>query len=331
MNDKRPFITVIIPAYNEAGYIGRCLESVAANDYPKDSLEVFVVDGMSSDGTREIVAGFAEKHPFISLIDNPDRYVPHALNRGIEKARGEYIIRLDAHSEFPDNYFSKLIEWHGKLDADNVGAVCRTGVVRETPVSLANRVVLSDRLGVGNSFFRTGTDKVREVDTVPFGCYRRAVFDRIGLFDTRLVRNQDIELNKRLAKNGGKIYLIPDLECTYYAKESYRALARSSYNNGLWNVLTAKYTGSLSSLSLRHFVPLLFLLSLIVPLPFALLSSYALIIPAVSAAAYLLVIGVRSAARVPKGSHWPAVVWAFMVLHLSYGFGSLTGLVKSVK
>jgi glycosyltransferase involved in cell wall biosynthesis len=327
----RPKISVLIPAYNEERYIAACLDSVIANDYPKDKMEVFVVDGMSGDGTREIVESYAEKHPFIKLIDNPERYVPFALNRGIEASSGDYIVRLDAHSSFPDNYLSGLIEGHEKLEADNVGAVCRTDVQEKTPVSLAVKKVMSDPFGVGNSYFRTGVEKITSVDTVPFGCYKREVFEKYGAFDTRLVRNQDIEFNKRIIAGGGKIFLLPDLECTYYTRETWEGLAKSSYANGLWNVLTARYTGRMSSLSIRHFVPLAFLLSLIIPLPFAALSFYLLIVPALSLLLYTAAVVSRSFKLSGEGTSAGKIITAFFVLHLSYGTGSLIGIFKPLK
>jgi glycosyltransferase involved in cell wall biosynthesis len=324
----RPNITVLIPAYNEERFIAVCLDSVIANDYPKERMEVFVIDGMSGDGTREIVKTYANQYPFIKLIDNPERFVPYALNRGIEASSGDYIIRLDAHSFFPRNYFSGLIEGHERLEADNVGAVCRTGVKEKTPVSLAVKAVMSDPFGVGNSYFRTGVEKITSVDTVPFGCYKREVFKKYGTFDTSLVRNQDIEFNKRIIAGGGKIFLLPDLECTYYTRETWKGLAESSYANGLWNVLTARYTGRLSSVSLRHFVPLAFMLSLLLPLPFAAISAYLLILPALSLLLYTAAVISRSIKLRAEGTTAGKIISAFFVLHLSYGTGSLVGLFK---
>ena len=324
----KPKISVLIPAYNEERYIGACLDSVIANDYPKEKMEVFVIDGMSGDGTRGIVEIYADTYPFIKLIDNPERYVPFALNRGIEVSSGDYIVRLDAHSSFPDNYLSKLIEGHEKLEADNIGAVCRTGVKERTPVSLAVKTVMADPFGVGNSYFRTGVKKITSVDTVPFGCYRREVFEKYGTFDTRLIRNQDIEFNKRIIAGRGKIFLLPDLECTYYTRETLKGLGESSYANGLWNVLTARYTGRLSSLSLRHFVPLAFLLSLIVPLPFAAISPYLLLIPALSLLLYAAAVVFRSIEIRTEGTTAGKIMTAFFVLHISYGTGSLIGIFK---
>lgn len=251
-------LSVICPIYNEERYIAGCIESILAQDFPKTELEVLFVDGMSTDRTREIVDIYTKRYPFIHLIDNPERIVPFAMNRGIAASKGKVVMRLDAHATYESNYFSNLVAALKRLGADNVGSVCKTDVLNKTPKTLAIREVLSNKFGVGNSTFRTGIDHEMQVDTVPFGCWRRDVFEKYGLYDVRLVRNQDIELNKRIQRGGGKIYIVPGTSCTYLARETYAKLARNNYGNGMWNMLTVYYTRQLKSLSLRHFVPLIF-------------------------------------------------------------------------
>lgn len=322
-------LTVICPIYNEETYIAKCIDSILAQDYPKDDLEVIFVDGMSKDRTREIVAEYTEKYPFIRLIDNPDRIVPPAMNKGIQASKGDVIMRLDAHSTYASNYFSVLVNALNKLGADNVGAVCKTDVLNKTPKTLAIKEVLSNKLGVGNSTFRTGVDKVMEVDTVPFGCWRRDVFDKYGLYDVRLVRNQDIELNKRILRGGGKICIVPDTYCTYLARENYAALAKNNYGNGKWNILTVFYTKQFDSLSIRHFVPLAFVLSLIIPVLFSFLYWPIILISGLSLLAYVTLLGTESAKiSISKKLNFGYLLASFIVLHLSYGWGSLIGLVS---
>ena len=242
-------LSVICPIYNEEKYIGQFLDSLLKQDYPKDDLEILLVDGMSKDKTRDIVAGYTAQYPFIRLIDNPDKIVPYAMNRGIEAAKGNVIMRLDAHASYQPDYFSVLVSGLKRLHADNVGTVCKTDVLNKTPKTLAIREVLGNKFGVGNSTFRTGIDREQEVETVPFGCWPREVFEKYGKYDVRLVRNQDIELNKRIIRGGGKIYILPDTYCTYLARETWRALAKNNYGNGKWNILTVYYTKTFSSLS----------------------------------------------------------------------------------
>ena len=322
-------LSVICPIYNEEKYIAQFLDSLLQQDYPKDDLEILLVDGMSKDRTRDIVADYTARYPFIRLIDNPDKIVPCAMNRGIEQARGEVIMRLDAHASYQPDYFSVLVNGLERLHADNVGTVCKTDVLNKTPKTLAIREVLGNKFGVGNSTFRTGIGHEQEVETVPFGCWPKEVFAKYGKYNERLVRNQDIELNKRIIRGGGKIYILPDTYCTYLARETWTALAKNNYGNGKWNILTVYYTKMFSSLSLRHFIPLLFLLSLIIPTLLAFVWWPFVLISAASLLAYtglLLTVSVKLA--VQKHLNVFYLLITFFVLHLSYGWGSLMGIVK---
>jgi len=324
-----PKISVIIPILNEEKYISKCLDSIIESDFDKSDMEVLLVDGGSKDKTLEIIKEYQKKYPFFKLLHNPKKIVPTAMNIGIKAAKGEYIIRLDAHSSYPKDYFSKLIFWHDKLNADNVGGVVITEVKNKTLTSNAIKNVLSDKLGVGSAF-RSGVSEIKEVDTVPFGCYKKEVFDKIGLYDERLVRNQDIELNKRLKRAGGKIYLVPEIKCTYYARETYKDLAKNNFNNGLWNILTAYYTGTLSSLSFRHFVPMLFVLSLIVFGIGAFFSQVSRIVFFIILLSYLSIISIRSF-QIKKNTTFFHQLLAFLVLHFSYGIGSIVGIFRVIK
>lgn len=322
-------LSVICPIYNEEKYIAKCIDSILAQDYPKDDLEVIFADGLSTDRTREIVAEYATRYPWIRLIDNPKRIVPPALNAAIEVSKGDVIMRLDAHASYEPNYFSAIAAALDKYGADNAGSVCKTDVLNKTAKALAIREVLSHPLGVGNSAFRTGIDGVKEVDTVPFGCWRRSVFNRFGKYDERLVRNQDIELNKRIKAGGGKIVIIPDTFCTYYARETFSKLAKNNYGNGKWNILTVYYTHQLKSLSLRHFIPLIFVLSLLLPIIGGIFWHPLWWLGALSLAVYIATVSIISAKiAIEKNLNFVYLVLSFFVLHLSYGWGSLMGLIK---
>lgn len=325
-------VSVIIPCRNEEKYIEKCITSILQQDYEKENVEFIFVDGMSSDGTRNIITRYSSNHQNIRLIDNPKFFVPYALNEGIRNASGDIIIRLDAHSSYSSNYISTLSKKLIELNADNVGCVCNTDVLNKTPKTLAIKEVLSSPFGVGNSSFRTGVEKVIEADTVPFGCYRRNVFDRFGYYNTKLIRNQDIELNKRIKAAGGKIYLIPEALCTYYARETFSAIAQNNYRNGLWNLLTVKITKNFSSLSLRHFVPLIFMLSLILPTAFAPLWWPLGLISAASLFCYLLALClICTRYSLTKKLNFIYLCWTFVVLHFSYATGSLVGIFKPIK
>lgn len=319
-------LTVICPIYNEEKYIAQFLDSLLKQDYPKDDLEILLVDGMSKDKTREIVNEYINNFPFIRLIDNPDKIVPYAMIRGIEEAKGDVIMRLDAHASYQLDYFSVLVNGVKRLHADNVGTVCKTDVLNKTPKTLAIREVLGNKFGVGNSTFRTGIDHEQEAETVPFGCWPREVFEKYGKYDVRLVRNQDIELNKRIRRGGGNIYILADTYCTYLARETWKALAKNNYGNGKWNILTVYYTKMFSSLSIRHFIPLLFVLSLIVPLLLTFIWWPLALVSVASLLAYTGLLSVVSAKlAITKHLNFCYLLVTFFVLHLSYGWGSLVG------
>ena len=325
-----PFVTIIIPVYNEEKYISDCLASVINFTYPKDKLEVFVVDGNSTDKTKEIVKEIIKNNTYIKLLDNSNKKVPISMNIAINKAVGEYIIRLDAHAEYPSNYVSELISSAIQFNTDNIGAVCLTDVKVKNKKSLSIKEVLANKFGVGDSMFRIGVDKHIEVDTVPFGCFKKDVFNKYGKYDERLIRNQDIELNKRIKEGGGKILLIPNVSCTYFARENFKNLAKNNYENGKWNLLTVFYTKNIKSLSFRHFVPMFFVLGLLFPVlmsffyfPFIYLSVFVFV-------TYILSVGIISAGLVNKNNSYFFLVFSFLTLHFSYGIGSIVGLIKGI-
>ncbi|MGM9704485.1 MAG: glycosyltransferase family 2 protein [Prevotella sp.] len=321
-------VSVICPTYNEERFIEKCIESILAQDFPKEELEIIFADGMSNDNTSAIISRYASSYPFIRLIDNPRRIVPPALNAAIREAHGDIIIRIDAHAFFPSNYISSLVDALNEYDADNVGAVCRTEILHLNAKTKAIKEVLSHPLGVGNSTFRTGITQAQEVDTVPFGCWRREVFNKYGLFDERLTRNQDIEFNKRIKRNGGRIMIVPTTYSIYYARETFRKLAKNNYGNGKWNILTVWYTKQFDSLSIRHFIPLIFVLSLILPTIASVLWLPAITLAIASLLCYLLAvtsISVRIASQKKLNPFY--LIATFLVLHFSYGWGSLSGIL----
>jgi glycosyltransferase involved in cell wall biosynthesis len=298
------------------------------NDYPADSVEVLVVDGMSDDGTREVLRGYAQRWPSVRWLDNPTRETPAALNIGIRNARGDIVMRMDAHCHYPRDYISALVRWLDKSGADNVGGVCRTLPGSGSATASAIAIALSHPFGVGNSRFRIGTTTPRWVDTVPFGCYRRNVFERIGLFDEELVRNQDDELNQRLLKSGGRILLVPDVAVDYYARDSISKVARMYYQYGYFKPLVAKKLGRIGTL--RQVVPAAFVLSLLVSFVLAIWFRPARLAFVGILGAYLLMLFLAGVASTVK-SGWrnsALLLVVFPVLHFSYGWGSVCGMAR---
>lgn len=332
--NEYPKVSVIVPIFNEQAYILNCIKSVEGQTYPAKNIELLLVDGKSTDNTINIITKYLNAYKGemnIILASNPRRIAPAAMNIGIHMSTGKFIIRLDAHSEYPSDYIEKLLIWKKKLSADNVGAVCKTEACHHTKKSKAIVKVLSNQYGVGNSIFRIGSLNPVEVDTVPFGCYEKKLLIETGLYDERLIRNQDIELNQRIRKRGGKIFLIPEVVVTYFARETYSAIAKNNYGNGIWNLLTIYYTKDFHSLSMRHFIPLIFLLSLIVPTGLVLVHPFFFIIAGLSFTLYnLLVISQSIKMNDSETTAW-SLMKAFYTLHFSYGWGSFMGLFKILK
>ena len=305
-------LSVICPVYNEEGYISQCVESILQQDYPKDDMEILFVDGMSNDKTREIIASYAKKYPFIKMLDNPEKVVPYAMNAGIKASKGDVIIRLDGHVEYPTNYFSVLVNSITELDADNVGALCQTLPCGSSSKELAIAEALSSSFGMGNSYFRIGCDSVRRVDTVPFGCFRREVFDRVGLYDEELVRNQDDELNGRIIKNGGKIYLIPSLVTKYYARDKIYKVSKMFYQYGLYKPLVNK----------KLFGAVLSCVSRIVAYLYVTVLAF-----------YLLLSFCFTFKSVLKTRNWGLLIYqplVYLTIHSSYGWGYLMGIFNII-
>lgn len=320
-------LSVIVPIYQEEKYISKCIDSMLSQDYPKDDLEIILVDGMSKDRTREIVATYTAKYPFIRMIDNPDRIAPCAMNRGIKEAKGDVIIRLDAHVYYPKNYFSLLVEKLNELPgAENVGALCDTLPVNDSITAQSIAAVLSSSFGMGNSHFRVGADKEMEVDTVPFGCFHRSIFDKVGLYDEELVRNQDDELNARIIKAGGKIYLIPQLVCEYYARDTAKKVYKMFYQYGVFKPLVNKKLGSPATV--RQFFPLFFVLGLLVGpvvclfLPVLWWAYFAVIMLWFILATSFSLKDSKNLKRILTQN------WIYFVVHFGYGWGYIVGIYK---
>ena len=328
----QPFVSVVLPIYMEEKFIEKCILSILNQDYPKDRIEVIFVDGMSHDRTREIIAQYSEQYSFIHLLDNPDRTVPFALNKGIRFSKGDVIVRLDGHCDYPSNYISILVHYLFELNGDNVGGVWCTLPAKDTAECYAIAIGSSHPFGVGGSEHKIGSREIKETDTVPFGCYKREVFDRIGLFDEELIRNQDDEFNARLINNGGKIFIIPEIVINYTSRDSMHKMRRMYYQYGLFKPLVNKKLGAPATI--RQFFPGLFVLGLVFG---ALLSLFS----KVMACFYLsilvlyfgigLVIGARKAIEHKKIALLWYMPYTFLCIHLSYGIGYLTGLYKVLR
>lgn len=256
MNHTVPFVTLVVACRNEERYIKRCLDSLVAQDYPKDRMEIFVVDGMSGDRTSVVAAEYALAHPHITILQNSRLITPCAFNIGIRKAKGDYVFFMGAHAMYQSNYVSLCVRNAESSGADNVGGMLNTMSSVDSPQAKAIALTLSHPFGAGNARFRVGSAKPEWVDTVFGGCYRRDVFERVGLFNEHLVRSQDMEFNTRLKNAGGKILLVPDIVTTYYPKATLGEFFTHNVSDGIWAIYPLRFVKT--SFSLRHYIPLAF-------------------------------------------------------------------------
>jgi glycosyltransferase involved in cell wall biosynthesis len=321
-----PAVSIVIPCRNEIRHIGACLDSILASEYPRERLEVVIADGMSDDGTRDALAHYTAAYGWIRVLDNPKRITPCGMNLAIRAAGGEIIIRMDAHAIYPPDYVTRLVRARQETGADNVGTPVNTLPADDTPMARAIAVGLSHRLGVGNSHFRVGTSTRKWVDHVPFGCWGRELFDRVGLFDEELPRDQDVEFNARLLNRGGRILLLPDIASGYHARRTIRQVGRMLYQYGYFKPLVARKAGRI--MTVRQVVPSLFVLGL---------AGSAILIPwwpialrvfAGIAGVYgILVAG--AALQTARRHDWRAglaLVAVLPIMHVNYGIGYLLGL-----
>lgn len=320
-----PFVSVIAPCRNETAFIENAIKSILSGDYPSDKIEVIIVDGMSSDGTRDKVIKISKEDSRVRLVDNPYKIVPTAMNIGIKIAKGEYIVRIDCHCHFASDYISKCIEIAQRTGAANVGGYMETLPGSNTKTAKAIAAATSSKFGVGNSAFRVGGAEC-EVDTVPFGAYRKNILEQVGCYDEKLVRNQDIELNSRIRKTGGKIIISPEIKLKYYNRDTYKGIWQQSFNNGLWNPYTVWLIGG--GLKLRHFVPMFFVLSIIVLgflsivyWPFAVLLGLDILMYSSTALFFAIDVGKSKKVSTIR------VLISYFVLHIAYGLGSLWGVL----
>ena len=318
-----PPVSAIVAMRDEEAFIGKCLDSLAAQDYPSELLEILVVDGRSTDRSREIVSTKQENMPRLRLLDNEKLISPAAFNIGIREARGQVLIIISAHCYLAPDYVTSCVEYLSKTDADCVGGPIET--IGETDTARAIALAMSSPFGVGDALFRY-SEREQYVDTLAFGAYRREVFERVGLFDEKLAGSEDDEFNYRLRSHGGKLLLTPAIRSFYYGRGSLAALCRQYFRYGLGKVRVVARHPKL--VRLRHFVPALFVASLIVCALLGLASPWFALLLALVIGCYL-VFSLSAAARIAAREGWrylPLLPAAFACLHLSYGAGFLLGV-----
>lgn len=330
--DETAHVSIIVPCRNEIRHIREFLESVFSQELARIEMEVLIADGMSVDGTREVLAEFERKFAALRVFENPEGIVSTGLNRAIREATGEIIIRMDAHSVYPPDYVLSCVEVQQGTNADNVGG---------PPLALANGYIAQ---GIALAFhmpFATGGAKFRDpqyegpTDTVMYGCWRKSTLERVGLFDETLVRSQDYDLNARLISSGGTVWQSPKITFWYRPRASLSGLFSQYFQYGYWKFAVVRKHGRLSSW--RNFVPgscLLAGIALLICAAAASLGGFErwrnafLIVCAALAGSYLLA-SFASALIAARRKGWrflPCLPVVFAFYHLSYALGFVLAL-----
>jgi len=322
-----PFVSVVIPVRNERTHIGECLDALLEQDYPARCTEIVIIDGMSDDGTRDILDEYARRHSNLRVLDNPAGLTPVAMNLGITNSRGEIIVRIDARCICDEDYVGQCVKYLESTGAQNVGGMQKA--IGDDYWTRVFSLATTSPFGIGNSKFHY-SNKEQFVDTVYLGAFRRKVFDEIGLYDESLIRNQDYELNHRIRKAGGKIFFTPNIRCVYYGRNSIAKLFKQYFQFGFWKVRVLKKHPA--SLKARHLAAPALILFLVVG---ALLS--------VHETGRLFLLGllgmygsaslIASAWALKKSDlkHAVPLPLVFAIIHLSWGSGFWLSLFKSFR
>jgi len=325
MREVEPLVSVIIPCRGERSYISRCLRALL-NGTVKE-IEVIVVDGISEDGTYEIVAAIGREDDRVRLLRNPARVTPVALNMGIQAARGRHLAILGAHSEPAPDWIERNLQALGRNpEAAAVGGVLET--VGDTLIGRVIATVLSSPFGVGNARFRVGGNP-GDCDTVVFGCYRRQVFDRYGYFNEQLTTNQDDDFNIRLLAGGLRLHFDPAIRCRYYSRSTWRKALNQFWRYGFYKVRVFRNNKRIGSW--RQVVPAVWVTFLAFAWPVV------AILPVLrglvlSVVALYLILGIAFAARNGRQCVLGALLFLPVAasLHCAYGLGTLCGAVDSL-
>jgi succinoglycan biosynthesis protein ExoA len=327
-----PFVSIIVPCYNEETTICQLLDSILAQTYPRAQMELVISDGLSTDRTRAVIAEFQKEHADLTVrvVENSARTIPSGLNQAIRESRGEIIVRLDAHSMPIPEYVERCVSAHESNKGDNVGGVWEIRPGADTRIAESISFAAAHPLGVGDAMYRLNA-KAGAVDTVPFGSFRRTLIDRIGAFDETLLTNEDYEFNTRVRESGGTVWLNPAIRSVYFSRSTLSKLANQYWRYGFWKLKMLKRYPH--TLRWRQGLPPLFVLSLVVFIVLSLFVGLARYILAAQLLIYFSALGLaglKLAFEKRKGFLLIGLPLAIMTMHISWGAGFLWSGILSV-
>lgn len=320
-----PFISALLVTKNEQEYVELALKSLIDQTYPKNKYEIIIVDGNSTDDTLKIVTQIKRQYQTevfsITVLNNPKQILASGWNIGIKASRGDYVVRIDAHARADADFLMMSMKTMLKTNASCVGGKLITKTLSGNNDTISK--ILSSPFGVGNSSFRV-SDTAGYADTAVYGLYKKKVFEEVGYFNEKYIRNQDLEMHSRIKKTGGKFYFNPQIKCTYYARNTMRKMAKQAFQNGMWNMVLLKEDGM--GLSIRHLVPFAFVNFLIVTGLGGIYKKPLRVMGIFAALLHLMcgfIFGIRIGA---KGNEKMEMPFLFLLLHVSYGAGYFSGL-----
>ena len=322
-------VSVIVPCYNEENSITELLEAIQNQDFPSGDMEVIISDGLSTDRTRERISFFSEKNPDlkIKVVDNHKQTIPSGLNQAIRAAEGEFIVRMDAHSNPEPEYIRRCINALENGSGENVGGVINILPANNSWMAISIATAAGHPLGVGDARYRIGSE-AGEVDTVAFGAYRASLVNEIGYFDENLLANEDYEFNVRIRQAGKKIWLDPRIRANYIARKSLKELAVQYWRYGFWKLrMLIRYPETLRWRQIAGFFVLSWIILGLLSIWFP-IARWFLAAEAVIYSSALIIAGAASISADKPLLVGIGVPLAIATMHFSWGSGFLYSLIS---
>ncbi len=326
-----PFVSIIVPCYNEETTIGLLLNAILAQSYPRAQLEVIIADGHSQDNSVGVIKDFQSRHGDLAIrvVENRERSIPTGLNLAMTEARGDIFVRLDAHSMPIPEYVTLCVQALRDGKGSNVGGVWIIEPGAKTWIADAIAAAAAHPLGVGDALYRLNST-AGPVDTVPFGAFRRELLEKIGNFDESLLSNEDYEFNTRIRRSGGIVWLEPHIRSTYVARATLWELARQYWRYGYWKYkMLRRYP---DTLRWRQALPPLFVFSILALGILSIFSSLGRQILAAEILAYLVILflaGLALSIHKRRAPLMPGLVLAIVTMHLFWGSGFLWSFITT--